>query len=187
MRWRAVPVLTNTPPVGPQRGPGENQLTPLIEPMIDKAARQLGIDRFAIRRMNAPESASKMGADQGPVTSAFMKEALDKGAEMFKWEEKKRKSGQRVGTKVTGVGIKVTEVTSGKSEPLDPPRWLTKLQFDSMGENPEMLREFGHDVPGPKLSASARAAGPASSPGSTAEARPCRRLRHWRAIAAFQR
>jgi len=105
MRWRAVPVLTNTPPVGPQRGPGENQLTPLIEPMIDKAARELGIDRFAIRRINAPESSSKMGADQGPVTSAFQKEALDKGAEMFKWEEKKRKSGQRVGTKVTGVGI----------------------------------------------------------------------------------
>jgi CO/xanthine dehydrogenase Mo-binding subunit len=24
MRWRAVPVLTNTPPVGPQRGPGES-------------------------------------------------------------------------------------------------------------------------------------------------------------------
>ncbi len=105
MRWRAVPVLTNTPPVGPQRGPGENQLTPLIEPMIDKAARELGIDRFAIRRSNAPESSSKMGADQGPVTSAFQKEALDKGAEMFKWEEKKKKSGQRVGTKVTGVGI----------------------------------------------------------------------------------
>src|SRR5258708_28978151 len=46
-----------------------------------------------------------MGADQGPVTSAFQKEALDKGAEMFKWEEKKKKSGQRVGTKVTGIGI----------------------------------------------------------------------------------
>jgi xanthine dehydrogenase molybdenum-binding subunit len=105
MRWRAVPVLTNTPPVGPQRGPGENQLTPLIEPMIDKAARELGIDRLAIRRINAPEASSKMGADQGPVTSAFQKDALDKAAQTFNWEEKKRKSGQRVGGKVTGVGI----------------------------------------------------------------------------------
>src|ERR1700722_2646154 len=105
MRWRAVPVLTNTPPVGPQRGPGENQFVAVFEPIIDKAARQLGIDRLAIRRMNAPESSSKMGSDQGPVTSAFQKEALDKGAEMFKWEEKKKKSGQRNGTKVTGVGI----------------------------------------------------------------------------------
>src|SRR5262249_50541574 len=90
---------------GPRAGPGQTRLPPIIEPMIDHAARQLRIDRFAIRRINAPDSASKMGADQGPVTSAFQKEALDKGAELFKWEEKKKKSGQRVGSKVTGVGI----------------------------------------------------------------------------------
>ncbi len=41
MRFRAIPVLTNTPLRGPQRGPGENQLVPAIEPMIDKAAREL--------------------------------------------------------------------------------------------------------------------------------------------------
>src|SRR5882757_5996128 len=45
MRYRAVPVLTNTPPTGPQRGPGENQFVPAIEPFMDKAARTLGIDR----------------------------------------------------------------------------------------------------------------------------------------------
>ena len=105
MRWRAVPVLTNTPPVGPQRGPGENQFVPIFEPIMDKAAKELGVDRLAIRRMNAPDSSSKIGSDRGPLTSAFQKEALDKGAEMFKWEEKKKKSGQRNGTKVTGVGI----------------------------------------------------------------------------------
>ena len=94
MRFRGVPVLTNTPPRGPQRGPGENQIVPAIEPMIDKAARQLGIDRLAIRRINAPDTNGKIGADRGPVTSAFLKEALDKGATMFNWEEKKKRSGQ---------------------------------------------------------------------------------------------
>lgn len=105
LRWRAVPVLTNTPPVGPQRGPGENQFVAVFEPMIDKAARELGVDRLAIRRLNAPDSSAKVGPDQGPVTSAFQKDALDKAAELFKWEERKKKSGQRVGSKVTGVGI----------------------------------------------------------------------------------
>jgi xanthine dehydrogenase molybdenum-binding subunit len=105
MRWRAVPVLTNTPPVGPQRGPGENQFVACFEPMIDKAARELGMDRVAIRRLNAPDSSSKMGADQGPVTSAFQKEGLDKAAQMFNWEERKKRSGQRVGSKITGIGI----------------------------------------------------------------------------------
>jgi xanthine dehydrogenase molybdenum-binding subunit len=105
MRWRAVPVLTNTPPVGPQRGPGENQFVPIFEPMMDKAARELGIDRLAIRRLNAPDSSGKIGSDRGPLTSAFQKEGLDKAAAMFKWDERKAKSGQRVGSKVTGIGI----------------------------------------------------------------------------------
>ena len=42
-----------------------------------------------------------------------MKEALDKGAELFKWEEKKARSGKRVGTKVRGVGVAVSAYTAG--------------------------------------------------------------------------
>ena len=34
-----------------------------------------------------------------------MKEALDKGAELFRWEEKKKRSGQRTGNKVIGIGV----------------------------------------------------------------------------------
>ena len=34
---------------GPQRGPGENQTALAMEPILDKAARQLKIDRVAIR------------------------------------------------------------------------------------------------------------------------------------------
>src|SRR5438477_208921 len=105
MRYRGVPVLTNTPPTGPQRGPGENQFVPAIEPMMDKAARELKVDRVAIRKINAPDSSSKIGSDRGPLTSAFIKEALDQAATKFNWEQKKARSGQRNGTKVTGIGV----------------------------------------------------------------------------------
>jgi xanthine dehydrogenase molybdenum-binding subunit len=105
MRFRSVSVLTNTPVTGAQRGPGENQLVGAIEPIFDKAARQLGIDRVAIRKINAPDSGGKVGADRGPLTSAFQKEALDKVAQLFKWEEKKKLSGTRTGTKLVGVGV----------------------------------------------------------------------------------
>jgi CO/xanthine dehydrogenase Mo-binding subunit len=105
MRFRAIPVLTNTPLRGPQRGPGENQLVPAIEPMIDKAARELKIDRVQIRKINAPDSNGKIGSDQGPVTSAFLKEALDKGAQMFNWDARKTRSGQKDGSKVIGIGV----------------------------------------------------------------------------------
>jgi CO/xanthine dehydrogenase Mo-binding subunit len=104
-KFRSVPVLTNTVPMGAHRGPGENQFAALVEPMFDKAAKQLNIDRIAIRRINAPDSNGKIGKDRGPLTSAFQKEALDKAALMFKWNERKKLSGQRVGNKVTGIGI----------------------------------------------------------------------------------
>jgi len=59
--------------------------------------------------------------------------------------------------KKTGVNVIVTDRATGQAKPADLPRWLTKLQFDSMGEDPEMMREFaehlgrrlreaGHDV-----------------------------------------
>ena len=105
MRFRGIPVYTNTPIRGAQRGPGQNQIACAIEPLIDKAAAQLGIDPLAIRRINAPHSKSKVGGRQGPVTSAYMKEALDKGARAFNWQAKKHRSGQRNGAKVIGVGV----------------------------------------------------------------------------------
>jgi len=104
-KFRSVPVLTNTVPMGAHRGPGENQFAALVEPMFDKAARQLNIDRVAIRRINAPDNSGKIGKERGPLTSAFQKEALDKAALMFKWSDRKKQSGQKTGTKVTGIGI----------------------------------------------------------------------------------
>jgi CO/xanthine dehydrogenase Mo-binding subunit len=98
-------VLTNTPPRGPQRGPGQNQIAAAVEPLIDKAARQLNLDQVAIRRINAPDNDSKFGANQGGVTSAYLRDALDRGAELFGWSERRQRSGQRVGSKVRGVGV----------------------------------------------------------------------------------
>ncbi len=105
MRWRGIPVFTNTVPHGDQRGPGVTQIAAAIEPLIDQAARQLGIDRVAIRRINAPSADARLGAKQGPVSSAFLKEALDKGAALFDWPAKLRRSGQRHGSKLFGVGV----------------------------------------------------------------------------------
>jgi xanthine dehydrogenase molybdenum-binding subunit len=105
MRFRGAPVLTNTPPRGPQRGPGQNQIAAAIEPLIDKAALRLGVDRLTIRKLNAPDGESRFGGSQGSVTSAHLREALDKGAEAFGWEDRLQRSGRRNGSKVTGIGL----------------------------------------------------------------------------------
>lgn len=109
MRWQGIPVATNTPPRGPQRGPGENQTATALEPIIDKAARKLGIDRVRIRQINAPDNDGKIfnfrAKKRVPLTSAYLKDALDKGAKDFNWAERMKRSGKRNGSKVTGIGV----------------------------------------------------------------------------------
>jgi xanthine dehydrogenase molybdenum-binding subunit len=115
MRYRGISVLTNTPPRGAQRGPGQNQMHCAIEPLLDKAARELGIDPLEIRRVNAPTHESRYGGNQGPITSAYLREALEMGAEQFGWEERRARSGRRNGSKVTGVAVGQAFHSAGSS------------------------------------------------------------------------
>jgi CO/xanthine dehydrogenase Mo-binding subunit len=105
MRWRGVPVYCNTPIRSAQRGPGYNQMTYIMEPLLDRAARELKIDRLAIRMLNGPDMNSPVGVKRNPVSSCYVKDALTKGAERFKWSERITRSGQRKGSKVTGIGV----------------------------------------------------------------------------------
>jgi len=119
MRYKSITVLTNTPPRVSQSAPGGMQGITLVEPVLAKAARKLGVDQVAIRRINAPEGKAKFGPGAGPrqtrayCTSSFVKEALDKGAEQFNWAERKARSPQKSGTKVRGVGVAVSCYVGG--------------------------------------------------------------------------
>ncbi len=131
MRFRAISVLTNTPPRVAQRAPGGEQASAMLEPLISKAGRQLGVDQVEIRKINAPRTGSEFGAPPPAAavaaakaagrpapgrtffTSCHLSEALDIGAKTFNWEERKKRNGQRVGTKVTGVGVGLGTYTAG--------------------------------------------------------------------------
>ncbi len=121
MRWRMLTVLTNTPPRGAQRAPGGLQGNALMAPIMAKAARKLGIDEVAIHRINAPEGKAPFGAlnargKQNYTTSAFLKHALDKGAELFNWEERKARSG-------TAERLEGARRRRRPSAPTRPARW----------------------------------------------------------------
>jgi xanthine dehydrogenase molybdenum-binding subunit len=105
MRWRGVPVHANSPLRSAQRGPGYNQISHIMEPIIDKAARELKLDRLAIRMRNAPDMHSPVGAQRTPVSSCYLKDALTRGAEIFNWTEKLALNGRREGSKVTAVAV----------------------------------------------------------------------------------
>jgi len=120
MRWRGVSVLTNTPPRRAQSQPGGMQGIVLMEPILAKAARKLGVDQVAIHRTNAPEGKAKFGpvnprGQRAYATSAFVKETLDRGAEIFRWHERKAQGGKRQGSKVRGYGVATSAFVAGST------------------------------------------------------------------------
>jgi xanthine dehydrogenase molybdenum-binding subunit len=120
MRWRGVTVLTNTPPKTSQRAPGGMQGIGIVEPIIAKAAKKLGLDQVEVRKINAPAGHAPFGpalpnGKQAYVTSAFVREALDKGRDLFQWEAKKTALAAKraSGPKRRGIGVAVSPYAGG--------------------------------------------------------------------------
>jgi CO/xanthine dehydrogenase Mo-binding subunit len=92
----------------------------VLEPILTKAARKLGVDQAAIHRVNAPEGKAKFGpvnprGERAYATSAFVKEAIDRGVELFRWEERKAQGGKRQGSKVRGYGVATSAFVAGST------------------------------------------------------------------------
>lgn len=115
MRFRGTAIGSNTGHRGAQRGPGQNQIAPIIAPILDKAAAELGIDRLAIRLLNTPQNGDVGGPQRQPLTSAYMPEALQQGAALFNYQERITRSRQRNGSKVTGIGVGQGYHNAGRS------------------------------------------------------------------------
>jgi CO/xanthine dehydrogenase Mo-binding subunit len=117
MRWRGISVLTNTVPRSAQSSPGGMQGIALMEPIMAKAARKLGIDQVELRTINAPEGKAQFGPPvrgQRPYsTSCFIKDALTRGADKFNWNERKLETGKRKGTKIRGIGVSSSTFVAG--------------------------------------------------------------------------
>lgn len=115
VRFRGTSIASNTGHRGAQRGPGQNQIAPIISPILDKAAEELGIDRLEIRKLNAAQNGDVGGPRRTPLTSAYMPEALEMGAQQFGWEERKSRARQRNGSKVRGLGVGQGYHNAGRS------------------------------------------------------------------------
>ena len=120
MRFRGLSVLTNTPPPTSQRAPGGAQQNAIMEPILAKAARRLGIDPVALHRVNAPAGKALFGppgkdGKRSHVTSAFVGEAIERGVTLFEWDRRKARRGARAGSKVRGIGLSVSPFIGGYS------------------------------------------------------------------------
>jgi CO/xanthine dehydrogenase Mo-binding subunit len=110
MRWRGLAVLTNTPTRMYQTAPGGLQGVMLVDPVLAKAARALGLDQVAIRRVNAPAGKAPIGPPgsggaRPHATSAFVREALDQGAAAFGWQARQARPNGPPDGKRRGLGV----------------------------------------------------------------------------------
>jgi len=113
MRARGIGVFTNTPKRWPMRGPGQNQAAMAVEPLLDRAANQLGIDRLELRKKNAPTTGDPAGPDQSKLTSAHLGEAYQMAADAFDYAKKKSLNGKKEGSVVHGIGMGSASHASG--------------------------------------------------------------------------
>ncbi|OGT73470.1 MAG: hypothetical protein A3H44_10810 [Gammaproteobacteria bacterium RIFCSPLOWO2_02_FULL_57_10] len=105
MRYRGISLYTNTTPRGAQRGPGQNEMAAVLSPIMDKAGRQAGLDLVELRRINAPGADAKVGPRQGDISSSYYPQAIEQGAALFGWEQKRALPRQISATKVRGIGV----------------------------------------------------------------------------------
>jgi carbon-monoxide dehydrogenase large subunit len=103
-------VFTNTNPLGPYRGSGRPETTFLIERLIDKAARELGIDSIELRRRNLiPISAMPYKTAGGSVMDCGdLARALQDALDLADWRDlghRKADSKRRGLLRGLGVGL----------------------------------------------------------------------------------
>jgi len=120
---RTVGVLTNSGPVGPYRGSGRPEAALALERMMDRAARQIGIDRLELRRRNliAREQMPYTGPLGITYDSGNFLAVFDKALEVADWAgfEARRAASAERGL-LRGIGCSVFLETAGPfpQEPL---------------------------------------------------------------------
>src|SRR6185436_15908809 len=122
-------MLTNTTPVSADRGAGGPEAHYYMERLIDEAAREMGIDRFELRRRNHVKpgqipykNAAQMTVDSGDFGAVF--ERALKLADGFE----KRKAESRARGKLRGLGLgSYMEVTA------PPNKEMGGIRFENHG------------------------------------------------------
>ena len=119
MRQRAISVMTNTPPRSAQSAPGGMQGIAIIEPILAKAARKLGVDQVALRRVNCPEGKAEFGpADQWqarPRDQLLPERGAGPRRGAVPVAESARAPTEAMGSKVRGVGVSLSCYVGGST------------------------------------------------------------------------
>lgn len=116
-------VLTNTSPTGPYRGAARPDMAYLMERLVDQAAVQTGIDRIALRRINAiPKDAFPFtGPTKSTYDSADFPGMIERAVKESDWQGfAARRVQSKAAGKLRGLGCGLfLEPSGGGGMPLD--------------------------------------------------------------------
>ncbi|MBB6715677.1 xanthine dehydrogenase molybdenum-binding subunit XdhA [Clostridium gasigenes] len=113
IKYSPTTVYTNLPVAGAMRGYGAPQMCFALESHLDDIARELNIDPIEFRKANLIKEGYIDPLSKNVVRSFVLPECIDKGKELIKWDEKKRKYKNQKGDKRRGVGMACFSYFSG--------------------------------------------------------------------------
>ena len=128
-------VLTNTPPCGAFRGHGTVDVRFAFESLVDRMARELDLDPFAVRRANLLNAPCFTDNDL-MVNSYGLPECLDWVERESKWKERRKTVGNGKNPLRKGWGMACSHYISGASKPVNwtgEPHATVKIKLDFDG------------------------------------------------------
>ncbi|MEE2760872.1 MAG: xanthine dehydrogenase family protein molybdopterin-binding subunit [Pseudomonadota bacterium] len=138
----ASAVFTNTAPIGPYRGAGRPEATYIVESIIDRAAREMNLDRAEIRRINSvpPEAMPFKTGLIYTLDSGDFPRNLEEALKMGDYDgfEKRREEAKERG-RLRGIGIAnfIEQTAQMEGETI-------RVQFDPSGTATVIAGSISH-------------------------------------------
>ena len=113
LKYDPITVYTNLPVAGAMRWYGTPQIFFAFESHIEDIAKQLNMDPIEIRKKNLVEIGYVDPLSKNKIMSCAIRECIDKGRELIKWDAKKALYKKQSGDKRRGLGMACFSYASG--------------------------------------------------------------------------
>ncbi|AFQ43295.1 xanthine dehydrogenase molybdenum-binding subunit XdhA [Desulfosporosinus meridiei] len=113
LKYDPITVYTNLPVAGAMRGYGTPQIFFAFESHIEDIAKQLNLDPIEIRKKNVVKEGHVDPLSKNTIRSCSIRECIDKGRELIKWDAKKALYKNQTGDIRRGLGMACFSYASG--------------------------------------------------------------------------
>jgi len=113
LKYDPITVYTNLPVAGAMRGYGTPQIFFAFESHIEDIAKKLKLDPVEIRKKNLVEVGFVEPLSKNKIMSCGIRECIDKGRELIKWDAKRALYKEQSGDKRRGLGMACFSYASG--------------------------------------------------------------------------